>query len=287
MGWCAKSIRNELSKGKMISSEETSRAMHEMSNMELIELTQTSATDQCLSCLKHAPEGLNICQCGVWLRPNQSMMERIREAFAALKTPYFRTTTILSRGRKSGHNPWQTDLAKAMDARRGATKNSCNFTSVLDRWQNDEIYRASQLVHGRTEEYVNYRDYISQIGISYESPDKQWNRYESSLFMRGVDSNQQAGPLCQRPDYKSSANSLVSIQREQGKGVPHISMHLRTRQRDTLDSAVQQHLEGLSFNWMTYFSSSSSSTWTGSPTWWSSSSWAIKGWQDLEWRDQR
>ena len=177
-----------------------------------------------------------------------------------------------------------------MDARRGATKNSSNFTSVLDRWQNDEIYRASQLVHGRTEEYVNYRDYISQMGNSYESPYKQSNRHESTLFMRGVDSNKQAGPLCQRPDYKSSANALASIQREQVKGVRHISMYLRTRQRDTLDPAVQQHSEWLSFNWMTYFSSSSSSTWTGSPTWWSSSSWDIKGkkwpsqgWQDLEW----
>ena len=100
MASCAKSIRNDLSKGKMIFSEETSRAIYEMGNMELIELQQTSATIQCPSWLKHEPEGLNMCQCGVWLRPNQSTMERIRAAFAALKTPYFRTTAILSRGRK-------------------------------------------------------------------------------------------------------------------------------------------------------------------------------------------
>ena len=80
------------------------------------------------------------------------------------------------------------------------------------------------------------------------------------------------GPQCQRPGDKSSANALVSIQREQDKGVPHIPMHLRTRQRDTLDPKVQQHFEWLSFNWKTYFSSSSSSTWTESPTWWSSAS---------------
>ena len=46
---------------------------------------------------------------------------------------------------------------------------------------------------------------------------------------------------------------------------------------NTLDHAAQQHLEWLSFNWKTYFSSSSSSTWTESPTWWSSSSWTING----------
>ena len=70
---------------------------------------------------------------------------------------------------------------------------------------------------------------------------------------------------------------LFSLQRAQGKGVPHISKKLRTRQHDTLDPAVHQHLEWLSFNWQTYFSSSSSSTWTESPTWWSSSSWTIYG----------
>ena len=80
MGSCAKSIRNDLSKGKMIFSEETSRAIYEKGNMELVELKQSSATSQCPSCLKHVPEGLNMCQCDVWLRPNQSTMERIRAA---------------------------------------------------------------------------------------------------------------------------------------------------------------------------------------------------------------
>ena len=74
----------------------------------------------------------------------------------------------------------------------------------------------------------------------------------------------QAGPLRQ-PDSKSSANSLVSLQRAQGKGVPHIPTKLRTRQNNTLDPAVQQHLEWLSFNWPTCISSSSSSTWTEKP----------------------
>ena len=167
MGSCAKSIGNGLSKGKMIFSEESSRAIYEKSNMELIELRQTSATIQCPSCLKHAPEGLNMCQCGFWLRPNQSTMERIRAAFAALKTPFFRTTAILSRGRKSELHPWQTDHAKAMDARRGAPKNS-------------------RKLHGWTEEYVKYLDYISQIDINYEAPYKQRSRCENTLFMRGV-----------------------------------------------------------------------------------------------------
>ena len=61
-------------------------------------------------------------------------------------------------------------------------------------------------------------------------------------------------------------------------------MQLRTIQHNTVGPTVQQHLESLSFNWKTYFSSSSSSTRTESPTWWSSSHWGHQ-WQD--WHSQR
>ena len=61
MGSGTKSIRNDLSKGNMILREESSRAIHEMEHMVLIERRQTAATIQCLSCLKHVSEGLNMC----------------------------------------------------------------------------------------------------------------------------------------------------------------------------------------------------------------------------------
>ena len=43
MGSCAESIRNDLSKCNMIFSEESSRAIYEMGNMEMIELRLTLA----------------------------------------------------------------------------------------------------------------------------------------------------------------------------------------------------------------------------------------------------
>ena len=78
-----------------------------------------------------------------------------------------------------------------MDAERGALKRG-KYTSVIDRWQNDEVYRVSQLAHqktvaqiqldigpmtertsqlvqGWTEEYVKYLDYISKIDISHDA----------------------------------------------------------------------------------------------------------------------
>ena len=122
--------------------------------------------------------------------------------------------------------------------KRGVLKRGKD-TSLLDRWQNDELHRASQLVHGWTDEWVKYLDYISQIDISHDAPYRQRLLHESTIYMRCVDSNKQAGPLCQRPDYKSSANALVSLQRAQGKGVPQIPMHLRTRQTNNVEFQLE------------------------------------------------
>ena len=150
-------IRIDLKKkGDIIFSEESSRAIYEMGNLELIELRQASATVQCLSCLKHVPEGLNMFLCGFWLRPNQDTMNRIKARFEASTAPYYRAT-FQSRGRKNGHNQWRKDHGRAVDAKRGAMKRG-DHPSILSRWQNDEIYRASQVAIGWTETYVKYLD---------------------------------------------------------------------------------------------------------------------------------
>ena len=247
----------------MIFSEESSRAVYEMGKMESIELRQTSATIQCSSCLKHVPEGLIMCQCGVWLWPHQSTMERIRIAFAALKTPYFRTTKISSRVQKRGHNPWETDHAKAVDAKRWARR-SGDHPSIVSRMA--ERRNIPNFSGGDRMDWD-----VRQVSrLHLHDRHQLWctlqpsNRYEKSFFMRGVDSNKQAGPLC-----------------HQGKGVPQIPLHLRTRQHNTLDPTVQHHLEWLSFNWKQHFSSSPSSTWTESSTWWSSLHWE----DSQQWRE--
>ena len=113
------SIRNYLAKDDMIFSEESSRAIFEMGNVELIESKKTSDTDQFPSCLKYVFEGTIVREC---VRPNKSTMVRIREAFEALKAPYCRTAPVISRGNECGPNPWQQDLHKARGALRGATK---------------------------------------------------------------------------------------------------------------------------------------------------------------------
>ena len=61
--------------------------------------------------------------------------------------------------------------------------------------------------------------------------------------MRSDDPYSQAGPLWTREDYKTITSALMCLQQEQGKGMPHIPMPMRTRQHNTLDRTIQQYLE--------------------------------------------
>ena len=54
------------------------------------------------------------------------------------------------------------------------------------------------------------------------------------LFMGSVDPNPQAGPLWKREDCKPLANALVSLQQDQGKGVPQSSV--------TFEDKTAQHI---------------------------------------------
>ena len=124
-----------------------------------------------------------------------------------------------------------------MDAKRRATKNSRKYNSTVDRWQHDEICRASQLVHGWTYEWVKYLDYISKLDISHDAPYRQRLRFN--------DLNHQHMLLSAFNELKAKEYTRSQCIRGQDKN-------------NTLDPAIQQHLEWLSFNCKTYFSSSSS-----------------------------
>ena len=93
----------------MIVSEESSRAVNEMGN-----------SDCSVSFLPEArTRGTEHVSLRRLASPHSKYDGPIRTAFAALKTPYHRAS-VISRGKKSGHNPWQMDHQKAMDAKRGA-----------------------------------------------------------------------------------------------------------------------------------------------------------------------
>ena len=116
-----------------------------MGNLELVELRQTSATIWCPTCLKHVPEGLNMCLCGVWLRPNQETMDRFFAKFAALITPYYRAT-IPGRGRKHGHNQWQKIIRKPLTQ----NEEQRNVATILRYSADGRTMKCSELFRWRS-----------------------------------------------------------------------------------------------------------------------------------------
>ena len=150
-GYRTKSIIEDLGEpAKSIKlSEESIRTIHELGNVPLHELGQISKSVQCQIRLKHIPEGLIFCACGICLRLDEKQMQRINARFQALIVPYYFARVNYSRGKRHGEAQWQRDHWKAMDARRGARRKG--HDSIVIRWQEDEKYRNSQKARGRTE----------------------------------------------------------------------------------------------------------------------------------------
>ena len=126
------SIREDIARENiMVISKESSPAIFEMGDVELIELKKSSV--QCPSCLHHVFEGTHMCKCGKLIKPGQDVMNWIKEAFDIPKVPYDRTSPISTRGSQYGPNIWQQHHHKARDALRSATKGDRAFTSIWDR----------------------------------------------------------------------------------------------------------------------------------------------------------
>ena len=137
----------------MVFSQESSQAILEMGNVEVIAL-KTSRI-QCPSCLHYVFKGTILCACGKHVRPDQEMIRRIKAAFEILRAPSFPTSVVTARGYKHGPNLWQ-EHHNGKDALRGTKKGGRKFTSIWDGWQNDETYRESQLAIGWSDACVSW-----------------------------------------------------------------------------------------------------------------------------------
>ena len=221
-------------------SEQSSRTIHELENIELHEPGQTPRTVQCHSCLKHIPEGLIFCACGICLPPDGEQIQSIkaresrpRQFLAALRTVDY------SRGKRHGEAQWQRDHWKAMDARRGARKKG--HDSIVIRWQEDEKYRKFQKVHGWTD-FCLFLDELTTIDISYTAPWHQRHRYESTTTLVCNDVDRQAGPTRARRDVTSTTRTLTSLRQEQSRQQSSTPKNERVRQRP-FDEALRAKLE--------------------------------------------
>ena len=242
-----------------------SQKIFEQGNIELHELGQISRTVQCNSCLKHLPDGLIFCECDMCLRPDSGTTDKLSIKFKAMIAPDYAAKMNCSRSKKHGEAQWQKDHWKAKDALRAAIKKGKE--SILQRWQEDEVYRESLAKHMWTESYRRYLDDISKIDISYTATYQQRLRYENTIALISND-HYQAGPLKNRTDYKCTTRALTSLQIQEGRQNTFIPKHERSRRRP-IHEQLSADLEWRSQNWWTAWStwqqlSSSSST---TPTW--------------------
>ena len=146
-----------------------------------------------------------------------------------------------------------------------------NFSSISERWQDDERYRTSELADNCTEVYGRYLDYLTTIDMSHEASYHQRNRYENTSTMQCHDQNLQY-------DYRATTEALVTLGEEHGRTNTYIPNKDQTRQRSTLDPKIQQYLVWRSQQWRTHFTSTTTSSS-------SSSSWSQNWWEDTQWRD--
>ena len=111
---------------------------------------------------------------------------------------------------KRGPNLWQEHHHKAKDAPRGTKKGGRKFTSIWDRWQNDENYRESQLAIGWSDAWMRDLDHVTQIDIYHKAPQEQRSRYHNLLYVRSVHEDRQAPLLSQRRGYQKQQRAHKS-----------------------------------------------------------------------------
>ena len=89
-----KSIRDDFKKDKGLSVKNQVAFFYEMGNMELSGLKQCfSVTSWCHSCIRHLPEGMEFCECGVCLRPHEETMNRVRCQISSFESTVFSCTS--------------------------------------------------------------------------------------------------------------------------------------------------------------------------------------------------
>ena len=93
-----------------------------MGNVELFESGTTDATVHCQACYKHVLEGIIFCLCWCCLRPDEDILDNVKERFKTLIASYYVPRMRISRGKKHGEQPWHAHHWKAKDAYKEVRK---------------------------------------------------------------------------------------------------------------------------------------------------------------------
>ena len=209
-----KEISKDFSPEDNILSERAVKKNHEASNCELHEIQQRSNEVQCQRCYSYIEAGFQVCPCGGQLNMSEEMLSSIRQKIQQLIADAYMTFQG-TRGARHGVQPWQKHHFLAKEIMRKIHKKGIH-TSILDRFQNDEVSHASQLRHNWTKECCEYLDHIRTIDISHKASPEQLERYVTMYHFRYDPKQMDRGHIKSRPDYKT-ARAIVSVNKEAGQ----------------------------------------------------------------------
>ena len=137
---------------------------------------------QCQRCYSYVEVGVQVCPCGGKLNMSEEMLSCMQQKSKELKANAYMTFQKRS-GAKHCAQLWQKHHFEAKEFMRKITqKGKC--TSILDRFQNDDVFNASQRQHNWTEDWCNYLDYVRTIDITHHAPPEQRERYAALCHFR-------------------------------------------------------------------------------------------------------
>ena len=185
-----------------------------------------------------------VCPCGGKLDMSDEMLSSIRQTHCRCLMKFQGT-----RGAKHGVHPWEKHHYIAKESMRKIHKKGI-FSSVLDHFQNDEVFLASQLQHNWTKEWCESLDYARTIDITHNASPEQLERYAVMNHSRYDPKQMEKSPIKRRPDYHQTTRAIVSMNKETSQTQESKRPH---NYREDLDPEKLDWLVWLPYNWKWYF----------------------------------
>ena len=143
--------------------------------------------------------------CGGKLDMSDEMLSSIRQKIKELIADAHMTFRG-TRGARHGVQPWQQHHFLAKEFMRKIGKKGI-YSSILDRFQNYEVFHASQLQHNWTKEWCEYWDFSEQ-SIFRTKPPEHLERYATWYHFRYDPKHMERGPIKSRPDYHQTKKQV-------------------------------------------------------------------------------
>ena len=123
---------------------------------------------------------------------SEEMLSSIRQTFKQLIADAY--MTFQGTRARHGVQPWQKHHYIAKEFMRKIHKKGI-YTSILDRFKNDEVFHASQLQHSWTNSWCECLDYVRTIDITHNASPEQLERYAALYHFRYDPQQMEKGPL--------------------------------------------------------------------------------------------